>query len=100
MLFFSRKTFQRINIKNFDNKDENDQLYGYLAIVFFWSLWRRVLNQYMFMGFFFQAVANLMQKMLLDFLYDFFETKEEDMDLVRITPENTCACQILCCFKF
>lgn len=27
-----------------------------------------------------EAVANLMQKMLIDFLYEFFETKEEDMD--------------------
>ncbi|XP_048731053.1 glutathione S-transferase A-like isoform X2 [Ostrea edulis] len=27
-----------------------------------------------------EAAANLMQKMLLDFLYEFFDTKEEDMD--------------------
>ena len=40
------------------------------------------------MMFFFQAVANLMQKMLIDFLYEFFETKEEDMDPVGLKPEK------------
>jgi hypothetical protein len=29
-----------------------------------------------------------MQKMLLDFLYDFFETKEEDMDAVGVFPSE------------
>ncbi|XP_062582104.1 glutathione S-transferase A-like [Saccostrea cucullata] len=35
-----------------------------------------------------EAVANLMQKMLLDFLYEFFETKEEDMDPEALTKKT------------
>ena len=31
-----------------------------------------------------------MQKMLIDYLYEFFKTKEEDMDPVGLKPDNFC----------